>query len=131
MAEDYHEGGREMKNISIADNVLVIDGVEVHLKYKIKEFVEIKNVVAVRLEVAARDDDINSIYGVIDGKIAWRVQDMLEYNPDYAPFLPNPYTYIEVYEKDPEVILASSFRGFRFLINPNNGKIVGTESWER
>jgi len=118
-----------MKSISIEDNLLIIDGVQVCLSYKIKEFVRFNNVIVVRLEVAARDDDINNIYGVIDGKIAWRVQDMLEFNPDYAPFMPNPYTYIEVYEKNPEVLLASTFRGFRFLINPHNGKIVGTESW--
>ena len=73
----------------------------------------------------------NRIYGVKDGKIAWRVQDMLEYNPDYAPFMPNPYTYIKVYEKDPGVVLAGTFGGFTFLINPNNGRIIGTESWEK
>ena len=56
---------------------------------------------------------------------------MLEYNPDYAPFMPNPYTYIKVYEKDPGVVLAGTFRGFTFLINPNNGRIIGTESWEK
>ncbi len=71
----------------------------------------------------------NRIYGIRDGKIVWQVQDMLEYNPDYAPFMPNPYTYIKVYDKDPGVVLATSGEGFRFLINPNNGRIIGTESW--
>ena len=118
-----------MKNVTTADNILVIDGVEIPFKYKITKFIEINNVVAVRLEVRRRTDDINNIYGVIDGKIAWRVQDMLEFNPDYAPFMPNPYTYIEIYEKDPELLLATSWGGVRFLINPHNGKIVGTESW--
>ncbi|MBP1758907.1 MAG: hypothetical protein H6Q61_1156 [Firmicutes bacterium] len=118
-----------MKNVTAIDNILMIDGVEILFKYKITKFAEINNVVVVRLEMRSRDDDINNIYGVIDGKIAWRVQDMLEFNPDYAPFAPNPYTGIRIYDKNPELIIATSWGGFRFLINPNNGKIVGTESW--
>ena len=100
-----------MKTVTAADNVLVIDGVEIPFQYKITKFVQINNVVVVRLEMRSRADDINNIYGVIDSKIASRVQDMLEFNPDYAPFVPNPYTYIEIYEKDPELILATSWGG--------------------
>ncbi len=118
-----------MKNVTIEDNVLIVDDIKVHLKYKIKKFVQLRDVIVVRLEIAARDDDINNIYGVIDGRVAWRVQDMLEFNPDYAPFVPDPYTGIRIYDKNPELIIATSGGGFRFLINPHNGKIVGTESW--
>ena len=120
-----------MKEISFFEDRLIIDGREVRFKYNIRQVVEFDNAVVVRLEVKARDDDINNVYGVKDGKIAWRVQDMLEYNPDYAPFMPNPYTYIKVYEKDPGVVLAGTIQGFTFLINPNNGRIIGTESWEK
>lgn len=117
-----------MKNISILNNVLIVDGVEVRLKYNIREYAQIDNVVAVRLEMRARDDDINNIYGVIDGKIAWRVQDILEYNENYAPFLPDPYTWIEIYDENPALFIATTFGGFRFLIDPKTGRIVGRES---
>jgi len=118
-----------MKNVTTADNILVIDGVEIPFKYKITKFIEINNVVAVRLEVRRRTDDINNIYGVIDGKIAWRVQSMQEYNSAYDLSWHDPYTRIDVYDKNPELIIATTFGGYRFLINPHNGKIVGKESW--
>jgi hypothetical protein len=54
---------------------------------------------------------------------------MLEYDPDLKPFMPNSYTYIEKYDKNAGLILATTFQGFRFLINPHNGRIIGTESW--
>ncbi|MEG1995866.1 MAG: hypothetical protein RR255_05600 [Bacilli bacterium] len=120
-----------MKNISINDNRLIIDGFEVLFKHEIKEFVEIGEVVVVRLGIKCRDDDINNIYGVIDGKIAWRVQDMLEYNINCKPFLPDPYTAISIYKKDPGLIIANTSEGYRMLINPTNGKIVGEESWTK
>ena len=71
----------------------------------------------------------NRIYGIKDGKIAWRVQDMLEYDKNCAPFMPDPYTGIRVYDKDKSIVIATTSEGFRFLINPNNGRIIGTESW--
>ena len=120
-----------MGNVSIDNGVLVIDGKRIKSKYDVTHYVVIGEVVVVRLKCEGRKDDINNVYGVKDGKIAWRVQDMLEYNPDYAPFMPNPYTYIKVYEKDPGIVLAGTFQGFTFLINPNNGRIIGTESWEK
>ena len=73
----------------------------------------------------------NRIYGVKDGKIAWRVQDMLEYNENCAPVLPDPYTGIRVYDKNESLIIATTFNGFRMLIDPQTGKIVGEESWVR
>ncbi len=82
--------GKNNSGVSVIDpNIgrLIIDGTEVHFKYNIRQALEFDNAVVVWLEVKARDDDINNVYGVIDGKIAWRVQDMLEYNPtSISPF---------------------------------------------
>lgn len=118
-----------MKKISIENGVLVIDGKVIKLKYEVTHYTVIDDVVVVRLRCAARDDDINNIYGIKDGKIAWRVQDMLEYDKNCAPFMPDPYTGISAYDKDRSIIIATTSEGFRFLINPNNGRIIGTESW--
>ena len=120
-----------MSEISILGNILVINDIEVHLKYKIKEFIQINNVVIVRLKVACRDDDVNNIYGIINGKIAWRVQDMMEYNVNCEPFVPDPYSGIDVYEKDPNLIVGTTSYGFRMLINPLHGKIVGEDGWTK
>lgn len=99
------------------------------LNYNVTEFVVVKAVVVARLECKHREDDKNNIYGIINGRVAWRVQDMLEYDPDLKLFMPNSYTYIEKYDKDAGLILATTFQGFRFLINPHNWRIIGTESW--
>lgn len=103
----------------------------IEFEEEIERTVDMGSVVVVLTMPAHGYTTANRIYGVKDGKIAWRVQDMLEYNPDYAPFMPNSYTYIKVYDKDPGVVLAGTFQGFTFLINPNNGRIIGTESWEK
>ncbi|MEG1241432.1 MAG: hypothetical protein RSD32_00625 [Oscillospiraceae bacterium] len=111
---------------------LVVNGCRpIEFEEEIERVLDMESVVVVL--TMPRNDYMtkNRIYGVKDGKVAWRVQDMLDYNPDYAPFMPNSYTYIKVYDKDPGVVLAGTFQGFTFLINPNNGQIIGTESWEK
>ena len=122
-----------MKNtITIRGNKLRISGaLEILFDEDVYEVIDMEDVVIVLTMPQEGYMTANRIYGVIDGKIAWQVQDMLEFNPDYAPFMPNSYIYREIYEKNPELVIATSGRGFRFLINPNNGKIVGTESWVR
>ncbi|MEG1995865.1 MAG: hypothetical protein RR255_05595 [Bacilli bacterium] len=120
-----------MKNISINDGVLVIDEKEVRFKYNVTHFVVVNDIVVVRLGCASRKDDINNIYGVIDGKIAWRVQDMLEYDINYKPFFPDPYSGIDQYVKEPSLLVGTTSNGFKVLINPNNGKIVGKDGWCR
>lgn len=120
-----------MKNIIIVqENKLMLNSSdEIIFDEEIYQVIEIEEVVVVLTMPQKTRVTANRIYGVIDGKVAWRVQDILDFNPDYEPFLPEPYSGINVYEKNPEIIIATTVGGFRFLINPHNGKIVGTESW--
>ncbi len=128
-----------MKNtITIRENKLKLNGVgELTFDEDIYEVIDMEEVVIVLTMPRDGVMTVNRIYGVIDGKIAWRVQDILEFNPDYIEAMTklhallNVYSGIDVYKKNPELIIATTFGGFRFLINPNNGKIVGTESWVR
>ncbi len=113
----------------IEGNILKIDGCAIEFKYDIREFVTIGAYTTVRLAITIRDDYTNNIYGVKDGKIVWRVQDMLEYDENYAPFAPDPYAGIRVYNRDESLIIATTGYGFRVLIDPITGKIVGKESW--
>ncbi len=71
----------------------------------------------------------NRIYGVKDGKIVWRVQDVVEFNADYAPFAPFYYTFIKVCPQNENLIIGGTFQSFNFFIDPQTGKIVGEESW--
>lgn len=118
-----------MRTILTEGNRLVIDGIEIKFRFEIREYLEYNDFVVVRLAMRTDKDSENNIYGVIDGEIAWRVQDMLEYNKNCAPFIPDPYVGIDVYDKDKKLVIATTFAGFRYLINPNNGRIIGEESW--
>jgi len=120
-----------MKNtITIRENKLRVNGsFEIVFDEEIYQVIDMEEIVVVLTMPSKARITANRIYGVINGKVAWRVQDILEFNPDYEPFLPEPYTEVNVYAENPELIIATTVGGFRFLINPNNGKIVGTESW--
>jgi len=120
-----------MKNtITIRENKLRVNGsFEIVFDEEIYQVIDMEEIVVVL--TMPRDDYMteNRIYGVIDGRVAWRVQDILEFNPDYASILPDAYIGIRIYDKNPELIIATIGYGYRFLINPHNGKIVGKESW--
>lgn len=97
---------------------------------EIEEVIDFKTVViALIIPEKGMVDITNNIYGVIDSKIAWQVQDVLEYNANYAPFSPDSYVGIRVFEGDPELIVGTTFKGFRMLINPIDGRIVGNDGW--
>ncbi len=120
-----------MKNtISISENKLTLNGSnEIIFDEEVCDVVDMEEVVVVLTMPRKGFITVNRIYGVIDGEITWQVQDMLEFNPNYSMFAPDPYKKIKIYGKNPELIIATSAYGHRFLINPHNGKIVGTESW--
>ena len=99
--------------------------------------IEIKGVIAVVLTRWTEPDDLDNVFGVKDSKIIWRVQPQLEFKPYIwsGAFTPlgeskgNPYSDIDIYKKDPSLIIAVDACGFRYLIDPATGKIVGEESW--
>ena len=118
-----------MKKIYFEENRLYMDGKEISFKYDIREFIVINDSIIVRLSVRRRDDDINNIYCVRNGKIAWRVQDILEYDPGYEIFGPDPYSGIDVYEGNPNLAVGTTGEGYRFVIDPKNGNIVERDGW--
>ncbi|MEG1316469.1 MAG: hypothetical protein RSC86_03750 [Oscillospiraceae bacterium] len=122
-----------MKNtISIFGNELTVnEGVPVAFEEDIYEIVDMESVVVVLTMPEHGAMTENRVYGVIDGKIAWRVQDMTEYHPNYAVVAPDPYVSIRHYKDDPGLLVGTTGYGFRMLINPNNGKIVGKDGWCR
>ena len=121
----------------IKENQLITEQGIVQFPHSIYSAMEIKGVIVVILACWSEPDDLDNMYGVKDGKIIWRVQPQLEFKPYIwsGPFTPlgeskaNPYSDIDIYKKDPSLIIAVDACGFRYLIDPATGKIVGEESW--
>ena len=121
----------------IQENRLLTEFGAVDFRNRIKKVIEWRNIIIVRLEIMGDAEDNDNVYGVKDGKILWRVQPQYEFKPYIwsAGFTPlgqskgNPYGGIDIYSKDPAFIIATDVAGFRYLIDPATGKIVGEESW--
>lgn len=121
-----------MNTISIQGKKLTVNWYKsIEFEEEIEEIIDMGKVVIVLTMPQHGYVTENRIYGVIDGKIAWRVQDMMEYDVKCEPFLPDPYSGIDVYEKDSSLIVGTTAYGFRMLINPQNGKIVGEDGWTK
>lgn len=117
----------------IENNAIQVDEKNFKFSKMIKHAVELKGVVVVRLELMGVNDDINNLYGIKDGAVIWQVQDTRAYDPNpirnHPRFAHDPYSGVGVYDKNPELLIATSVQGYRYLINPENGQIVGEESW--
>ena len=121
----------------VHENCLVTEHGAVEFRNRIKKVLEWRDIVIVRLEIMGDTEDNDNVYGIKDGKIIWRVQPQYEFKPYIwsAGFTPlgqskgNPYGGIDIYSKDPALIIATDVAGFRYLIDPATGKIVGEESW--
>ena len=100
----------------------------------VRQVIEVKGVLIVRLGLMGREDDINNVYGVQNGQIKWRIQDKRLYNPNYAdPLLPqwDPYVLCRPFEDDKTLFLGTTFHGECFRIDSRTGLIVGYEGWFR
>ena len=114
-----------MNTISVKGRKLSINAHSVHFDAEIEEIIDLNESVIVLILPEKDFAFINNIYSVKDGKITWRIEDTSNYNPNY---ISRPYSGIRVYEKDRRLIIVNDFMGRRFLIDPQNGKIVGQES---
>lgn len=72
-----------------------------------------------------------NIYGVRGGEIIWQIQPYAEFRPDLAEseFDHCSFTGIQGYENDPTIFIANDTYGFRYLIDPETGKIIRLEDW--
>lgn len=123
-------GGETMYRIE--DTTLITEQGSITFETPIREVVEIKGILVVRLALMRRADDVNNVYGVKDGAIIWRVQPLTEFNPVLLdPVYPQwtPFTGIEVYDEDPDFIFGVAFDGFAYLIDPADGKIIKCVCW--
>ena len=121
----------------IEENQLVTEQGVISFQLPIAHVLEIRGILVVVLKIKLNADNLDNVFGVKDSKIIWRVQPQLEFKPYIwsGAFTPlgeskgNPYSDIDIYKKDPSLIIAVDACGFRYLIDPATGKIVGEESW--
>ena len=116
----------------INNNRLLVNGNVLTFDREIIKAIELNGIVAVLIGFRGLIEENNNVYGVKDGKIIWRIQEQAEFNPLVnLPLLPQfrPYGDIDIYQKDRNLIIATDGTGFRYLIDPATGKIVGEESW--
>lgn len=122
-----------MAHFCIDDNYLELEGKRLVFHEKIACVIEIDDAIIVLLLPPADIStcENNNVYGVINGEIAWRIQDACAIFPQIASLCPNGtcYTMIKPYEKDPTKLLATEFMGTQYVINPANGVVLDTAGW--
>ena len=113
-----------MDNISYNGKIITINSKNFTFNHDISKFIEIDNIIIVLLEYKSADK--NNIFGICDGKIIWQIQSVLDLYPDFHQM---PYVGIRKYE-DGNLII-TDFGGSRFIVNPQNGKIIDTATETR
>ena len=115
----------------VENNVIYTQDENLTYSKTIKNHLSIENTIVIRLELMGMEDDSNNIYAIREGKQVWQVQDFAQYLGEPYAWYPGAYSGIRIYGKNPNLIIANTTGGFRYLIDPLNGKIVGEESWAR
>lgn len=119
--------------IELKDNKLIDGKLEYLFSRKIGDFLQWQDNTIIRLSLIGTQDCINNIYALKNGRILWQVQDQRHYNPKLLG-LNEPlsvYTMVAIYDKDSSLLVATDSMGYRYLIDPTNGLIVGQDGWTK
>lgn len=106
-------------------------GVMLVFKSDVWKTVEINDILIVLTEMIGKDTPINNIYGIIDCEVAWQIENARPQLPEPTPENGAYYSYLAQYDKDPTKLLVWEASGYRFIVDPMTGKIVGRESWTK
>lgn len=115
----------------LEDKKLIVDTNEIVFQRPIGEAIELMDVIVVRLTIETQEDDIRNVFGVSKNSFIWKIQEFKEYNVRYdSPRMAfEIFTGIDIYPLNQSLVIGTTAGGFRFLIDPLSGKIVGEESW--
>lgn len=107
-----------MSNINWNQNVMNIDDKKIELDCDILEVRELNDMILV--VTVPENNVLNNLFGISarTGNI-WQVQTL---NEIYPEFLQTPYVGISVANNE---VLVTDFCGCRFIINSENGKVIG------
>lgn len=90
------------------------------------------DIVILDLKLVGTADGINNIYGIKEELICWQIEDARRYQtekPSTSHYHMTDYTAVKIYDEDENLLIATTSNGFRFLVNPENGAIVGQGTW--
>lgn len=110
-----------MDNISCNGRMLTINGKDFKFNHDISKFIKIDNIIIVLLEYKSTDK--NNIFAISNGKIIWQIQSILEVYPDFHQTI-----YVGIRESEDSNLIVNDFYGYRFIVNPKNGKIIDRTS---
>ena len=104
-------------------------GLDVSFEQEIDQTLDLGDTVIVMTNPSKGPGTIKNLYGVVDDKIVWRVQDTRAFNPAFTPL--DHYIGIAIYERDAALFVATNDDGYRILIDPKTGSVVGQAGWVR
>lgn len=119
--------------IEIQGNTLKTENHEYRFAINVWEAFQWGDYIIVLLDLIGTKDCINNIYALKDGRVYWQVQDQRHFKPFLFQVnrVLSSYAAVAVYEENPELLVANDTAGFRYLIDPNTGLIVGQAGWTK
>lgn len=109
-----------IKDVKYKNNTLYVGVNEYSYKYYIRSAIVIGNQIVVLLDIPNDENVINNVFSVSpNGKVKWFIQPVNERFPKMQKPLP-----MESLTYDGQYLLTTDFYGFRYFINPVDGKII-------
>ncbi len=117
--------------IEVKNNKLIDGKLEYLFSREVRDVVHWRDLIIVRLSMIATKDCINNIYALKGGRVFWQVQDQRHYKPILLGVdrVLSAYTTVSIFENNPDLLVATDSWGYRYLIDPTNGLIVGQDGW--
>lgn len=113
-----------MGKYEVVKNVIIISGKRVDFEHNIEDVKEIEGIIVVLLDIGRGVRFYNNVFGLNqDGELLWQVQDPCEvYN-----VIPHGVPYVAIRINEAKQLLAYDFSGGIYFLNPNTGKIIGSD----
>ena len=109
--------------IKVNKNILSINNKDIKFSHDIRNYLTIDDKVIVLLSIPFNDETLDNIYCYNKyGIIQWQVQPIKEAFPDLKTAL--CFEFISIVDNE---LGATDFYGRRFIINPENGKLIRKE----
>ena len=106
----------------IRGNILEVHDSEVRFEDDIMQALKVGDILIVVLDIAG-EKLIDNVYGVLDGKVEWRIQSYLELDSTFEQT-----SYVLAGKIDEKEVVVTDFCGCKFKIDVKSGKIIGRMS---
>lgn len=110
-------------NIQIDKNILTLNNKKIKFSHDIRQFKTLENDIVVLLSIPGNDNTLDNIYCYSNtGIIKWQVQPLKDAFPELKQVF--PFEQMSIID---DKISATDFYGRRFIINPEDGKILSKD----